>query len=216
MKQLKVSRLPDDILAYEFHGAFDPKAIAGPWAELEEADISDYPWLSAYPDRFQAGARMGYNRNGLQVLMYACESPILSLETRFGGMPCLDSCMEFFFSPFPDRDDRYINIEINPSGIAHVAVGIRGKRYVYDREVPGMVIRTARYDGGVWAISFNVPESFLYTHFADFPASGAVIKGNFYKCSGGGLHEHYGTWAHVGTERPDFHRPEYFGDLVLE
>jgi hypothetical protein len=26
---------------------------------------------------------------------------------------------------------------------------------------------------------------------------------------------HYGCWNLIGTERPDFHRPEYFGTIVL-
>lgn len=213
--RLKIGRMNDEINGYDFNGPFDPEKFDGEWAKLEEAEISDYPWTKTYPDTFRAAARMGHNKNGFQVLMYAYETPILSKETKFGGMPCMDSCMEFFFTPFPDGDSRYINIEINPSGIAHVAIGVRGKRYVYNREVPNMLIRTSEYDGKVWAISFNVPESFLYTHFGAFPETGTVMKGNFYKCSGGELHEHYGTWNHVGTERPDFHRPEYFGELEI-
>ena len=41
-------------------------------------------------------------------------------------------------------------------------------------------------------------------------------RGNLYKCSGPALHEHYGCWNAVGTAAPDFHRPEYFGDMLIE
>jgi len=213
--QLNVKRVSDNIIAYDFDGAFDPNAVKGEWAGLETAEINDYPWKNDYPFTFKAAAKVGYNKNGLQVLMYAEESPIKSKETKFGGMPCVDSCMEFFFSPFAD-DKRYINIEINPDGIAHVGVGVKGNRYVYNREVPDMKITTSKYDGKVWAISFNVPVTFIYTYFGKCPAKGDKFTANFYKCSGGDCHEHYGCWNHVGTEHPDFHRPEYFGELVIE
>ena len=28
-------------------------------------------------------------------------------------------------------------------------------------------------------------------------------------------HPHYLSWSPIGTEKPDFHRPEFFGELVL-
>lgn len=211
--KLTVKRMSDEINTYDFDGAFDPENIKGEWAQLETAVIGDYPWKKDYPYTCEAAAKIGWNKNGLQVLMYARENPIICEETHFGGMPCLDSCMEFFFSPF--ADDRYYNIEINPAGIAHVAVGVRGKRYVYNREVPGMKITASVYDGKTWAISFNVPESFIYTHFGKCFKAGDTITGNFFKCSGRNLHDHYGVWNHVGTEHPDYHRPEYFGEMVI-
>ncbi|MDR2968576.1 MAG: hypothetical protein LBV32_03105, partial [Tannerellaceae bacterium] len=41
------------------------------------------------------------------------------------------------------------------------------------------------------------------------------IKGNFYKCADGTKYPHYLSWSPVGTEHPDFHRPEYFGEILL-
>ena len=46
--------------------------------------------------------------------------------------------------------------------------------------------------------------------------SGYVFSGNFYKCGDETAIVHYGAWSEVETETPDFHRPEFFGKLIIE
>jgi hypothetical protein len=47
-------------------------------------------------------------------------------------------------------------------------------------------------------------------------SSGKRMKGNFQKCGDKTKFPHYGSWNRIDTPEPDFHRPEYFGDLILE
>lgn len=212
----EVRRINGRAEAYPLDASFDPERLSGVWAEMDEADITDYPWLGAYPYHCRACARVGMAQDGLAVLMYAWETPVISRETCFGGSPCEDSCMEFFVSPFPEKTQAYLNIEINPSGIAHVGYGRdRFGRFVHAEPVKDMDIRTCVREGELWAVSFTVPFSLIERHFGAAPLGAKSLKGNFYKCSGPLLHEHYGCWNHVGTEKPDFHRPEYFGDLII-
>ena len=214
--QYTIKRLPAGTGAYEFSEAFDPKKLKSPWNALDEAEILDYPWLSLYPDHFFAAARVGLSDRGINVLMYAKEAPVRAKETKFGGMPCEDSCLEFFLCPFPEDGDKYFNIEINPIGTAHVGVGEgRHGRRVYDKPIEGLQINTC-VSGAFWAVSFVIPNSLFVENFGKTPTSGAEMKGNFFKCSGHELHEHYGCWNHVGTERPDYHRPEYFAPIAVE
>ncbi|MBR4234592.1 MAG: carbohydrate-binding family 9-like protein [Clostridia bacterium] len=210
-----VTRLPEGCGAYELSGGFDPAHLPAPWKDTGRADIMDYPWISAYPAHYEAAAHLGINSSGLRLLMYAYEEAISARETRFGGSVCRDSCLEFFFMPFPKSDRRYLNIEINPAGTAHVGIGEgRPGRKVFYAPVPGMTIRTFVKDGSFWALSAEIPADFVRAEFGAFPQAGDVMKGNFYKCSED-IHEHYGVWAHVGTPAPDFHTPEYFGDLLI-
>ena len=44
---------------------------------------------------------------------------------------------------------------------------------------------------------------------------GYEFKGNFYKCGDETEIEHYLMWNRVETEKPDYHRPEYFGKFIL-
>jgi hypothetical protein len=41
------------------------------------------------------------------------------------------------------------------------------------------------------------------------------LRANFYKWGDGTSVPHYLTWSHIVTETPDFHRPEFFGELFL-
>ena len=212
----RVKYLPALTGAYGFGETFDPERLVSPWDALDEALIADYPWTDSYPARFFAAARVGLGENGLNVLMYSDEAPLISRETRFGGATCDDSCLEFFVTPFPEDGDKYLNVEINPSGIAHVGAGDgRFGRLVYDKPIENFEIKTfAR--GRFWAVSYVIPNALFVSQFGKAPKAGQHMRGNFYKCSGSLLHEHYGTWNHVNAPRPDFHRPECFGEFIIE
>jgi hypothetical protein len=45
---------------------------------------------------------------------------------------------------------------------------------------------------------------------------GKRVMGNVYKCGDAMPQAHYLTWNPIGTSRPDYHRPEYFGYLKFE
>ena len=202
---------------YTFSGVFDPAKTDEAWKDLDIAKISEYPWSDKFPEKFPCRAACGWNEAGLNLLMYAYESPIRAEETEFGGMPCVDSCVEFFFSPFPNETPKYINVEINPRGVCHVGVGEdRYHRKVYKEMIGGFRVTCSEYDGKVWAIGCLIPWSLLMENFGKIPGAGDVMKGNFYKCSGPDLHEHYGCWSRVFTPKPDYHRPEYFAEMVLK
>jgi len=45
---------------------------------------------------------------------------------------------------------------------------------------------------------------------------GSVIRANFYKCGDDQKTTHYLSWSPIGTEKPAFHAPDYFGTLYFE
>ena len=194
--------------------AFDPDACAA-LRSLDRADIAFYPWdESGY--RPEARAYAGWDDAGLQVLLCAKEETIQARETRVGGPVCVDSCLEFFLMPFPDADDRYLNIEVNPAGTAHIGLGAgRAPRRVWSELPEGLALSTSRHAGGWWAVRYALPMAFLREIYGRTLAPGATMRGNFYTCDEQ-LHPHFGAWNPVVTPRPDFHRPEYFGALRLE
>ncbi|MDZ4058607.1 MAG: carbohydrate-binding family 9-like protein, partial [Bacteroidales bacterium] len=66
-----------------------------------------------------------------------------------------------------------------------------------------------------WSIIIAIPIELLNIG-SDNSLRGRVVKANFYKCGDDLPERHYLTWNPVGTEKPDFHRPEFFGDLYFE
>jgi hypothetical protein len=66
-----------------------------------------------------------------------------------------------------------------------------------------------------WVLEFSVP----WTHFAEFgakfpPRNGQVIHVGLHRC-GGKTNRQYSQWAPSQTEKPNFHRPEDFGKVIL-
>jgi len=70
-----------------------------------------------------------------------------------------------------------------------------------------------------WGIVAEIPFSILdavYGIRAEQFVPGYTFRGNFYKCGDETEVAHYGSWNRVKTKTPDFHRPEYFGALVID
>ena len=52
-----------------------------------------------------------------------------------------------------------------------------------------------------------------YQELSEEQLKGKTFRANFYKCGDMLSVPHYVTWNPVGTPKPDYHRPEYFGEL---
>jgi hypothetical protein len=209
-----IRRLPPEARALPLEKEFDRRAVPQPYLSLREAAIAHYQWGRDYaPPAF---ARVGWNDAGLAVLMYAYEDTISTNHARFGGRVCEDSCLEFFVMPDPARDARYINIEVNPNGVAHIGIGEgrRGRRRLL-APPPGFSVAHSAFLGTCWAVSYLISAEFLRTYFEGLSlAPGHEMKGNFYACDES-IHPHFGAHFPVRTEKPDFHRSAYFGKLLL-
>jgi len=179
-----------------------------PFCALPFAEIGLYPWdQTGY--RPEARAYVAKNEEGLIVLMCANEDTTIAAETNFGGAVCRDSCLEFFLNPRPQKQDEYINVEVNCAGIMHIGFGNgRNNRRVLKTMPNGVAVTHSLHDGGWWAVCYTLPFSLIGELESE-------MRGNFYTCDET-LHEHYGVWNPVTASQPDFHRPECFGILRPE
>ena len=46
--------------------------------------------------------------------------------------------------------------------------------------------------------------------------SGFKARANFYNCADETIIPHFVTWNPIGTEKPDYHQPQYFGEIIFE
>lgn len=184
-----------------------------PFCALECAKIENYPWAShGYCP--EARAYVGRTDEGLLVLMCARETEISAQETEFGGAVYRDSCLEFFLAARPAVRSEYINFEVNANGVAHIAVGAgRANRELLRALPEGMRISHSRHAGEWWAVCYNIPDALICEMLGGAPER--EMCANFYKCDES-IHPHFGTWNPVTAPKPDFHRPECFGRLILE
>ena len=79
----------------------------------------------------------------------------------------------------------------------------------------GMTVTASKHEGGWWAIAYTVPASLLERLYGRSLTGGETMRGNFYKCDES-IHPHFGSWSPIDCPKPDFHRPECFGEMKLE
>lgn len=183
------------------------------WESIPVIEVSEILWL---PD---AGVRMEqklcYDDENLFVHQRAVEKNIRAELFGADCPVCEDSCMEFFFSPNPD-DGRYFNFEVNPNG--SFFLGFSHGRSDLKRLYPDPAtfdIRTARTPDG-WETFYRIPLSFIREYYPDYAFKpGLKIRANCYKCGDKTEAPHYLSWNRVLTEKPDFHHPEYFGEMIF-
>lgn len=201
-------------------------ALANPvWSGIEQASVDHYPWRKPrdpIPPRVEA--RLLYSSEALYVRFHARERSIVARTTEYQGPVCQDSCVEFFVSP---GGADYLNLEVNCVGtlllfrcrpkrqFTPVAAGAAQGIRIATSLPKGQAIphpRPGPADG--YVVEYSVPFTLIAEQTGcATPRPGTVWKANFYKCCDGGLEPSWGSWSPVGTPKPDFHCPEYFGDL---
>ncbi|MBQ8813434.1 MAG: hypothetical protein IJZ85_02900 [Lachnospiraceae bacterium] len=139
------------------------------------------------------------------------------VETEHQHYVHKDSCVEWFVNFAPMICDRYFNFEVNANGAMHVA--FRKDRYegvlLTEEEIRTLKITTKINDSN-WAICFRVPFVLIKKYIPQYCyEKGMKIRTNFYKCGDNTEFPHYGIWTKYPLEKPDFHRPEYFGEITV-
>ena len=86
-------------------------------------------------------------------------------------------------------------------------------RLIEGRDVAASGVVVSR-DGAAleWEVELEIPASvFGLERF-----SGLKARCNFYKCGDKLPERHFVTMFPIATERPDYHRPEFFGEIAFE
>ncbi len=183
---------------------------------LPRLPVDQFRWLEGCCPQTWAQAAL-LEGEGFLFQMTCREDRPKALYTAPDSPVCRDSCMECFVNFAPERDGRYLNLEANALGTLHCKLGPgrAGRTALRDLGVPLPTV-SARTGEGEWRLCFFVPLACVEALYGPcaFPP-GSVIRANFYKCGDETAKPHYGMWNPVETETPDFHRPEFFGELEL-
>ncbi len=188
------------------------------FSDIEKAEISAYRWGKDYTPRATAQLVMVKDL-GFVLRMVCEESSPLSRFENYGDPVYKDSCLEFF-ACYDDLSDDYVNIEMNANGALLSAKGEGRHNRIPVKDICGEIFEiSAKKRDREWETVAKIPFSMLeklYGMDTQKFKSGYVFSGNFYKCGDETSTVHYGAWSEVGTENPDFHRPEFFGKLIIE
>lgn len=187
-----------------------------------QAPINCVNWPDAFPDARRTTVYAAHDDDAVY-LLFDCEGFDLKAETDADlGPVANDSCVEFFVSP-DTADPRYWNFEFNAIGRKNVSTRItrpEPRRLSVDELSQIKVYSSAgespfaEQNGfHTWYLLVVIPFSLFTCEKYEFPKR---MKGNFYKCGAKTSSPHYLSWAPIATERPDFHRPEFFADIILD
>jgi hypothetical protein len=185
----------------------------------ERLRISTINW-KGFNYKPEVALSLGYSDHEIFLKYYIKENYFKAEKTETNQMVCEDSCVEFFVSP--EEDGIYYNLEFN--GIGTCLLGTGTSRANSRRANPDIISKIRRLSSvGTrpvkenegefeWTMTIAVPfEVFFHHKIKDL--KGKTFRANFYKCGDMLKVPHYVTWNPVGTEKPDYHQPAYFGLL---
>ncbi len=189
--------------------------------EYHQIDQLNWP---VYPYRPEVKFRIAYSRDEIYLQYFVKESAVRAHFTKDdGSQPYKDSCVEFFV--IPGMDSTYYNLEMNCIGVGTFAGGANRKdRTRFDSDVTSQIRRSSSLGNSgfeikegnfEWKITIALPIAlFSLSHVPNL--EGRTIKANFYKCGDDLPVRHYLSWNPIKLEHPNFHSPEFFGDLFFE
>lgn len=217
MKQLtikKISQRPAS--AAEVPAALDALGV-------DYQAISNANWASEYPYTPHVAFRMAYGDEAIYLHYGVEEDSVRAVAPNDNGHVWEDSCCELFLQPADD--EVYYNIECNCAGTLLVGCGQgREGRVLAPQEILNGVDRwsslgreTFEEQIGTcrWQLALIVPLKTFFRHAID-SLDGRILRANFYKCGDALSKPHFLSWNPIGIEKPDFHRPDFFGRLKFE
>ena len=184
------------------------------WDNANEVKIDNVEWTQ-FPYCPETTVKVLKGDEGLFVKFVTDEEELYMDCKEINGDVYLDSCVEFFFNPNPEETDGYFNFEINAAGTLHIGYG-SGRSPLRSR-IPDI-------DPSIFKVETEFPEKgfilklFIPYSFIEEKAGkiGEYFMGNFQKCREKGETPHFVTWSPIKTQKPDFHRPEYFARIDIE
>lgn len=183
------------------------------------AEFGYAPKTAVSIEKTDAHLRLHYHVEGLD---------LRGMVSEDHGEVWTDSCCEFFCKRLGENG--YRNYEINCIGRMTASHRIRRNEDVkkYSLEEMSRIVRKTSVPASIgevsgeqkWNVEMAIPLAQLMNMSdAEWEEQGrpmpTLLECNFYKCGDKTAHPHFVSWAPISTDKPDFHRPEFFGLLVL-
>ncbi len=197
--------------------------------ELKTALVSqgnNYPvaeanWEQLYPEKPECIVFLAHDSRNLHALFLVKGYGLRAVNTANQSPVSQDSCVEIFLAPSVQGE--YWNFEFNCIG------GVNSSHRIIRPEPTRLTddeISQIRRLGSCGNKPFNEKEGYYeWDLLVSIPFSllklqgeirGKIIKGNIYKCSSASIRPHYLSLFPIATPKPDFHRPDFFGDIELQ
>ena len=184
--------------------------------------VENLNWKETYPYRPITLFNIARSNNSIFIKYSVRGSMLRAIYSNDLEPVNEDSCVEFFCK-LPDSDN-YMNFEFNCIGTCNASKR-KSKtegvvRYTLDelaqiKRYPSIGRRAFNEMEGMfeWELTVKIPFTLMSIDPTNLPKK---MMGNFYKCADGTDSPHYVSWSPIKTEKPNFHCPEFFGELIFE
>jgi len=201
----------------------NPALIIESMESVQDNSLSCVNWPSLYPSKPEVSFKIAHNGDYLFLQFFVEENEILAEVTEDNGAVWTDSCVEFFMSP--EDSPYYYNLEVNCIGSALLGYRKGRENVVHgDQAVMKQIKRypslgtdaIKKRKGDIkWNMVIAIPVS-TYWNSGLKSFNGVKAKANFYKCGDNLTVPHYLSWNPISTQKPNFHAPQYFGEIQFE
>ena len=181
-------------------------------------NVSNVNWPADFPYAPICAGKIARTPDAIWVQWHVSGLGITVRSLEDDGRIWEDSCCELFLQD--PRTEVYYNVEVNAAGHLLVGMGKGREGRVHLPEAMSKIIRFGGVAAPVdiadkhldWSIGLVIPYEAVGLDPQNLPDH---LKGNFYKCGDKTAHPHFLSWAPIGTPAPDFHFPQYFGEIQL-
>ena len=186
--------------------------------------IDKVNWPETFPYAPETSVEVSNDHENLYLKWHVKGEQLRAVTTDDQGPVWEDSCVEFFCHV--PGEDTYCNFECNCIG---AMVGSRRKGRAEDvvpfsSDEMERIERKCTYpreafeekDGMFeWTVEEKIPLDLIFqspiSNF-QFPIT---LRCNFYKCADKTKRPHFVSWQPICLPKPDFHCPQFFGEITL-
>lgn len=185
--------------------------------------IDKVNWPDSFPEKPEVSVEVSNDPEWLSLTYHVKGEQLRAVTTTDQGPVWEDSCVEFFCQVLGEK--HYYNFECNCIG---AMVGSRRLSRTEDvqplpAEEMARIERRCTFareafeekDGCFeWNVELRIPLNLIFRDKK--PVFPQKLKVNFYKCADKTKRPHFLSWNPIDLPSPNFHCPEFFGEIELK
>ncbi|MBR5886169.1 MAG: hypothetical protein IKY93_05885 [Alistipes sp.] len=187
-------------------------------ARAAEILLDSHNWSDEYPYAPTVTARVAVSDSHIALMFNVLEEHTKAVEMESNGRVWEDSCVEFFVAN--PVGEGYYNFELNAIGTLLAAFRTsRENATHFSVEQIAKIRRFGQFEHS--PIDVVGQSSWWVAELIPFEAIGLscrprTLRANFYKCGDNLRRPHFMSWSPIALDKPNFHCPDYFGELIFD
>ncbi|MFI3315081.1 MAG: carbohydrate-binding family 9-like protein [Rikenellaceae bacterium] len=191
------------------------------FSQMPSLKIDNVNWPEDYPAKPEVEFSLFHDGDNLYLRYNVKEKYTLAKVSKDHGEVWTDSCVEFFIK---FDESGYYNFEFTSIGKGLVSFRqSRDNAQPASESIMALIERTPtigsepfeEIQDTEWSLTLKIPKEAFFAHKLE-TLSGVNAKANFYKCGDNLTEPHFLSWNKIDMPTPNFHVPQFFGQIDFE